>query len=445
MVAHQTWLVRGGRLVDPASGIDAQLDLVVKDGLIADVGVGLQAVGATEFDASGMVVAPGLIDMHVHLREPGFEAKETIASGTEAAAAGGFTGVCCMPNTDPALDSVRTLRDLGERIRRDARVHVWPIAAITKGRRGAEAVDFAALAEAGAIGFSDDGDTTRDSAIMRAALEASRQLDLPVMVHCEDKPLAAGAMHEGDVSRELGISGIPAEAEEIIIARDIMLARLTVGWLHVCHVSTGGGVDLVRQAKRAGIRVTAEVMPHHLVLDAAWVAGRRRLLNTGEPVGSLPDQTPDPQAKVNPPLRTEADTAALLAALQDGTFDIVATDHAPHAVPEKSQSTFENAAFGMGGLELALPIMLALVRAGHLTLTDVINKLSVQPARLLKQELGTLAPGAQADMTIFDPVERWTVSRQTLRSKSANTPLLGMEMEGRVRLTLVGGEEQYRV
>lgn len=445
MVAHQTWLVRGGRLVDPASGIDAQLDLIVKDGLIADVGVGLQAVGATEFDASGMVVAPGLIDMHVHLREPGFEAKETIASGTEAAAAGGFTGVCCMPNTDPALDSVRTLRDLAERIRRDARVHVWPIAAITKGRRGAEAVDFAVVAEAGAIGFSDDGDTTRDSAIMRAALEASRQLDLPVMVHCEDKALAAGAMHEGDVSRELGIQGIPAEAEEIIIARDIMLARLTGGWLHVCHVSTAGGVDLVRQAKRAGVRVTAEVMPHHLVMDAAWVAGRRRLLNTDAPVGLLPDQVPDPQAKVNPPLRTEADTASLLAALQDGTFDIVATDHAPHADPEKSQSTFENAAFGMGGLELALPIMLALVRAGHLTLADLVNKLSVQPARLLKQNLGTLAPGAQADMTIFDPVERWTVSRQTLRSKSANTPLLGMEVEGRVRLTLVGGEEQYRV
>ncbi|HEV2108182.1 MAG TPA: dihydroorotase [Thermomicrobiales bacterium] len=444
MVASQTWLIHGGRIIDPASGRDAVLDLTIRDGLITDVGVGLNPLGATEFDASGLIVAPGLIDMHVHLREPGFESKETIQSGTVAAAAGGFTGVCCMPNTSPALDSVAALHDLNERARRDGRVRVWPIAAITKGRQGAEAVDFAALTSAGAIGFSDDGDTTRDSAIMRAALEASRQLDVPIMVHCEDKALADGAMHEGEVSRELGIPGIPAEAEEIIIARDLMLAGLTGGWLHVCHVSTARGAELVRQAKRAGVRVTAEVMPHHLVMDAGWVAGRRRLLNTDEREGSLPSQIPDPQAKVNPPLRTEADTVALLAALQDGTFDIVATDHAPHAESEKSQSTFVCAAFGMGGLEVALPVMLALVRAGHLTLSDMIDKLSSRPARLLNLQLGTLESGSPADIMIFDPSEQWTVCRETLRSKSANTPLLGMEMEGRVRLTLVGGEERYR-
>ncbi len=243
-------LVRGGHVVDPANGRDDLADVLVRDGMVAEVGPAVSApAGADVFDATGLVVAPGLIDVHVHLREPGFEAKETIATGTAAAAAGGFTTICCMPNTRPALDSVEVLEDLKARVRRDGRVRVHPIAAITMGREGREAVDFAALAAAGAVGFSDDGDTTADSAIMRRALEASRDLNRPVMVHCEDKALAAGAMHEGDVSEPLGIPGIPAEAEEIIIARDLMLARLTGGWLHVCHVSTGSGIDLVRRAK----------------------------------------------------------------------------------------------------------------------------------------------------------------------------------------------------
>ena len=445
MSASADWDIRSGRVVDPGSGTDGIMDVSIRNGIITSVGSRESDSRVRQFDAAGLVVAPGFVDLHVHLRQPGFETKETIATGTAAAAAGGFTGVCCMPNTSPALDSVATLREVAQIARRDGRVRVWPIAAITKGRHGIKAVDFASLAAAGAVGFSDDGDTTADSRIMREALEASQELDRPIMVHCEDKSLATGSMHEGEVSRKLGLDGIPAEAEEIIIARDILLARLTGGWLHVCHVSTGRGAEMVRQAKREGIRVTAEVMPHHLAMDADWVAGRRRLLNTDEPPGAEPVEIPDPQAKVNPPLRTEADSAALLAALRDGTFDVVATDHAPHAEPEKVGAVFSEAAFGMGGSELALPIMLALVRAGRLSLMDLISKLALQPARMLGFGAGTLAPGAPADLVIFDPNERWTVSRETIQSKSANTPLLGMEVQGRVRLTLVGGEERHRV
>ncbi len=437
-------LVRGGHVVDPANGRDDLADVLVRDGMVAEVGPSLSApVGADVFDATGLVVAPGLIDVHVHLREPGFEAKETIATGTAAAAAGGFTTICCMPNTRPALDSVEVLEDLKARVRRDGRVRVHPVAAITKGREGREAVDFAALAAAGAVGFSDDGDTTADSAIMRRALEASRDLNRPVMVHCEDKALAVGAMHEGGVSERLGIPGIPAEAEEIIVARDLMLARLTRGWLHVCHVSTGRGIDLVRRAKADGVRVTAEVMPHHLAMSDGWVVGERTLLNVDEPAGT-PAPAGDPDTKVNPPLRTPEDTWLLLAALQEGIFDVVATDHAPHASPEKQGSPYDRAAFGLSGLEFALPLMLALVRAGHLSLTDVVRRLSLEPARLLRVPLGDLAPGRTADLVAFDPEERWVVTPERLQTKSANTPLLGMELRGRAKLTLVGGEERHR-
>jgi len=278
---------------------------------------------------------------------------------------------------------------------------------------------------------------------MRAALEASTRLRLPIMVHCEDKDLAHGAMHEGEVSRRLGLPGIPAEAEEISIARDILIARLTGGWLHVLHVSTGYGAGLVRRAKAEGIHVTAEVMPHHLTMSDGWVDGDRTLHNTDERAGT-PGTPADPNTKVNPPLRPVADTVALLAALRDGTFDIVATDHAPHATPEKTGSPFKDAAFGMSGLELALPTMLALVRAGHLTLGELVDKLSTAPARLLGLPGGALAVGESADVVVFDPTERWRVTPESLKTKSPNTPLLGMELQGRTRLTLVGGEERYR-
>jgi dihydroorotase len=441
-MTESSWVIKGGHVVDPANGIDGIANVLIRSGTIEAVGPGVDASDVPVIDATGLIVAPGLIDLHVHLREPGFEYKETIQTGTAAAAAGGFTAICCMPNTKPALDSVEALNDLQARIKRDASIRVYPIAAITKNRAGKEPVDFSALASAGAIGFSDDGDTTRDSAIMRKALEASRELERPIMVHCEDKAIAHGAMNEGEVSRQLGISGIPAEAEEIIISRDIMLARLTGGWLHLCHVSTGRGAAMARAAKAEGVHVTAEVMPHHLVMSDDWVAGSRSLVNVDVPSGE-PGKPGDPDTKVNPPLRPVADTKLLLAALMDGTFDIVATDHAPHAKSDKQEQGFEKAAFGMSGLEFALSLMLALVQVGHLTISDVVYRLTTVPAQLLRVSAGALTPGFPADIVIFDPDAVWRVEPDALKSKSANTPLINMSLRGRVVQTLVDGEVRF--
>lgn len=435
--------IRSGHVVDPSLGLDGISDLIVRDGVVAAIGADLDAPGAEVIDARGLVVTPGLIDVHVHLREPGFGHKETLETGGLAAAAGGFTTVFCMPNTNPALDSVEVVRALQADAATRCPVRLGVIAAITKGRKGEEAVDFSALAEQGVVGFSDDGDTTRDSAIMRLALEHSAASNLPVMVHCEDKAIAQGAMHEGDVSAALGIPGIPPEAEEIIIARDILLSRLTGGWLHVCHVSTGHGAELVRRGKADGARVTAEVMPHHLTMTDEWVRGSRRLVNVSEPEGAA-GAPGDPDTKVNPPLRPETDAVALLHALQSGVFDVVATDHAPHAVHEKHGIPYQKAAFGLSGSEFALPTMLALVRAGHLSMHDVIFRMATVPATLWNLPTGKLLPGSPADITLFDPNERWIVTPEALQSKSKNTPLMGMELQGRVRLTLVGGEERYR-
>jgi dihydroorotase len=348
-----------------------------------------------------------------------------------------------MPNTEPALDSVVALEELRRRINRDALVTVRPIAAISEGRRGQRPVDFDALATAGAVGFSDDGKTTRDSGIMRQALEASRVLGLPVMVHCEDPGLVGGAMHEGETSRKIGVRAIPAAAEEVIIARDVALAAVTGGWLHVCHVSTGAGADLVSAAKGQGARVTAEVMPHHLTMTDEWVGGCRQLANVDEPGGPVA-MLADPDTKVNPPLRTGSDARRLLKALKQGTIELVATDHAPHARPEKQGSSFLNAAFGLIGSELALPLMLALVRAGEMTLSEVVAYLSVVPARLWGLDAGTLNPGAPADIVVFDPDETWRAEPGQLVSRGANTPLIEIELRGRAKLTFVGGDERHR-
>ena len=438
-----TVLLRGGHVIDPANGVDGQFDVFVRDGIIEQVGTIDPVPDVMEFDAAGCLVTPGWIDVHVHLRDPGFPEKETMATGTAAAAAGGFTSIACMPNTKPALDAPDIILDLLARAAADGRVRVFPIATITRGRSGGEAVDFDAVIEAGAIGWSDDGDTTADSAIMRRALEASVRLDRPVIVHCEDKALASGAMNEGDVSHRLGLPGIPAAAEEIVISRDIMLAELTGGWLHVCHVSTGRGAELIAEAKRHGVNVTAEVMPHHLAMSDEWVAGIRALHNTNY-AASEPGMVADPNTKVNPPLRPVADTKALIERIQDGTFDCFGTDHAPHAGLEKTDSTYEAAAMGMSGLEFAFPLTLALVDAGHLSLYDLVRLWTVEPARILREQSGSLTAGAPADITVFDPEREWVVTPEELRTKSANTPLLGMTLKGRAVLTLVDGKECHR-
>lgn len=433
-------LIQGGRVVDPARGIDRETDLLITGDRITALGTRLSIPDDTLIiDASGLVVAPGLIDAHVHLRDPGFLHKETLETGARAAVRGGFTSICCMPNTSPTLDTVERVADIVERSR-TLPVRVFPVGAISVGRQGETIADLEGMAAAGAVGFSDDGDSTRDSRVMREALELSVRLGRRVMVHCDDWTLAAGGVvNEGAVARELGLPGVPAAAEEIIIARDIELARLTGGRLHIQHVSTARGRALVRQAKRDGLDVSAEVSPHHLLLTEEWVAGRRRFAGERD---IAPGPCPNPNARVNPPLRIEQDAMALVAGLVDGTFDIVATDHAPHAVAEKPADLLR-AAPGMIGLELALPLMLRLVRSGRLTLPMLIEAMSTRPARVFSLPGGTLQQGTVADVVVFDPDARWVVDERTIISRSKNTPLFGMTMIGAVKWTIVGGEVRY--
>ena len=436
-------LLRGGRIVDPSLNQDGRADVRFREGIVTAIGLLDPEPGEHVIDGDGLVVAPGLIDVHVHLREPGQEWKETVGTGTDAAAAGGFTTIFCMPNTEPALDSVVALEELARRRARDAVVRVRPVAAISEGRRGIRAVDYDALAAGGAVGFSDDGDSTKSSGVMTAALRATRRTGRPVMVHCEDPGLVGGAMHEGDISHELGLPGIAPEAEEIIIARDLQLAAATGGWLHVCHVSTRRGAELVGKAKRAGVNVTAEVMPHHLVMTDAWVGGCREWAGDCGPRSSSGVRG-DPETKVNPPLRAADDARHLLAGLKSAQLDILATDHAPHAMPEKQGRPFASAAFGINGSEFALPTMMVLVSAGRLTLGSVISLFSTVPARLWGLDAGTLRPGSAADIIVFDPDEEWNVHPSLLRSRSANSPLTGTTLKGKVKRTFVGGDERYR-
>jgi len=427
-------LIRGGRVIDPAGGVDAVLDLLLRDGVVAEVGPAVPAPpGARVIDATGLVVCPGFVDLHTHLREPGFEEKETIRTGSEAAAAGGFTTVCCMPNTEPALDTAAAIEFVCRTARTASLVRVYPIAAITRGRKGRELTEMAELAAAGAVGFSDDGECVEDAGVMRHALEYSLIVRRPIIQHAEDKTLSAGGeMNEGPVAARLGLKGWPRQAEEVIVARDVHLAELTGAHLHVAHVSSAGSIDHLRQAKQRGAHVTAEVTPHHLTLSDQLVAG-----HWWSATASLPPY--DARTKVNPPLRSAEDQAALLEALIDGTIDCVATDHAPHAETDKN-CEYALAAPGISNLETALSSLLGLVEAGALTLPTLVAALTHRPASIFHLPGGTLAAGAPADVTIFDPEREWCVDPQQLRSKGKNTPLAGHVLRGQVLFTIVGGE-----
>ena len=439
MTGDGVLVVRGGRVLDPFSRFDQIADVVIENGRVRAVG---EAAGGSgrEFDARGMIVCPGFVDLHTHLREPGQEYKETVATGARAAAHGGFTTICAMPNTQPPIDT-RSVVEFVQRQAAAVPVRVLVIGCVTRGRAGKELAEMGELADAGCVGYSDDGSPVADAGLMRRALEYASAFRLPIINHPEEPSLAAGGvMHEGWVATRLGLKGMPAAAEEAMVARDIHLAELTGARVHLTHLSTAGSVELVRQAKRRGVRVTADVTPHHLtltheaVMDAPGVEGLAY----------------DTNAKVHPPLRTPDDVAACIEGLRDGTLDAVATDHAPHAVTDKL-CEFDDAAPGLTGLETALGLVLRVVEGGGTDLAEAIARLTLGPVRALglekrtgEQWLGTLAPGAPADLVVFDAEARWTVTPDGLLSKGKNTPLIGTELKGRVLLTLAGGSVAYQ-
>ena len=423
-------LIKNGRLIDPSNRFDGIADILLEEGKVIRIGKKLPEPNPDEgdvIDAHHQWVVPGLVDIHVHLREPGFEYKETIKTGTEAAAAGGFTSICCMPNTNPVNDNQAVTRLILERARQEGRVHVFPIGAVTKGSLGLELTEIGELVETGCRAVSDDGKPVANSEVMRRALEYAKAFDIPVVNHCEDPALAEGGMmNEGLVSLELGLKGIPRTAEEAMVARDLLLAELTGGRLHLAHMSTAGSVRMIREAKARGVKVTAEASPHHFTLTEEAVRGY------------------DTYAKVNPPLRTPPDVEAIRQGLADGTIDAIATDHAPHTEDEK-RCEFDRAPFGMVGLETALPLTLALVQAGSLTLIEALAKLTIQPARIMRLNKGHLSVGADADITLIDPEASWIVEPERLHSKSKNTPFIGRKMTGRVTCTIVSGRVVYSV
>ena len=440
-------LITGGRIIDPGQALDRTADLLLQDGVVKGIdGAIPEPDGATVIDAAGLVVCPGFIDLHCHLREPGFEHKETIATGTRAAARGGFTTVCAMPNTDPVSDTRATVEFVLRRAREEGAVRVLPIGCVTQGSKGAQLAEMGELAEAGAIGFSDDGHPVADDNLMRQALSYSSALGLPIINHCEVRELShGGSMNEGWVSNRLGLKGIPNSAEEIMVARDIALAETTGGRLHIAHASTAGTVELVRQAKERGLRVTCEVTPHHLTLTDEAVMGSGQALRpgSGQAFDPLTPAAYDTNARVAPPLRSQRDVEAMVQGLKDGTVDFIATDHAPHSTVDKN-CTFEEAANGISVLETALGSLMALVHSGDVTLLLLVEKLTAAPARFLGLDLGTLKPVAPADVTIIDPDAEWVVDPGDFASKGKNTPLNGATLRGRVMATIVGGEVVYQ-
>ena len=421
-------LLAGGHLVDPSSGLDAVGDILVRDGKIESIGGKIAAPDeATVVDCASLVVSPGFIDVHCHLREPGREDVETIASGARAAAAGGFTAVCAMPNTDPVTDNQAAVGFVLKQGRAAGAARVYPLGAISIGQRGETLAEFGEMVGAGAVAVSDDGRPVVSAQLMRTALEYARTFGIPVADHCEDPSLAAGgAMNEGLVSARLGLKGIPAEAEEIMAIRDILLARRSGGHIHLCHMSTKGSVELIRWGKDRGINVTAEACPHHLSL-------------TEEEVEDY-----STNAKMNPPLRSAADVEALRGAVRDGTIDVIATDHAPHHYDEKERE-FADAPNGIVGFETALAVNITwLVKPGVISLATLVERMSTAPAKVFHLEGGSLRRGMAADITVFDPTREWTVDPSQFRTKGRNTPYGGRVLTGSVRCTIVDGQIVHR-
>lgn len=419
-------LIQNGRMIDPANGIDNVQDLLIEEGVIAKVGEKMAAKGAEVIDASGKIVTPGLIDTHVHLRDPGQEYKEDIVSGTRAAAAGGFTSLICMPNTKPVIDNRCVVEYIIRKANEEGSANVFPCGNISAGSKGEVLTEMHDLADAGCVGFSDDGLPVISGEIMLRALEYARPIGKPIVVHAEDLSLTGdGVMNAGVVSTELGLKGIPWVAEDAMVARDIMLAEFTDSQVHICHISTKGAVEAVRQAKARGVKVTTEVTPHHFTLTEEAVRGY------------------DTHAKMSPPLRTAEDVAAMKAGLADGTIDGIATDHAPHH-PDEKNVEFSIAYNGIIGLETALPLTLKLVEEGALTLNQAVAALTSQPAKAFGLDRGTLAAGAVADVTVIDPELEWTVDAEALQSKSVNTPFNGWTMKGAAVYTLRSGQVTWK-
>lgn len=416
-------IIRNGRVIDPANNVDRVADLAIEGGAVREVATGIQAAGAEEFDATGLIVAPGFIDIHVHLREPGFEHAETIESGTRAAAAGGFTSVCPMPNTEPINDNATVTNYIRAQARRYAVTNVFPIGAITKGSAGHELAAIASMKQAGAVAISDDGRPVMNARLVRRAMEFARSLDIPLVEHCEDLHLSAGGdMHEGVQSTRLGLRGIPRSSEDVMVARDLILAELTGCRYHVAHISSKYAVAMVRYAKARGLRVTSEATPHHFAIGDG-------------------DMRPyDSDYKMKPPLREGEDIDAVVEGLVDGTVDAIATDHAPHAGAEKMQE-FERCPFGIIGLETALGLALEkLYHPGKVDLPTLVAMFTSRPARVMSLDRGTLTPGAPADITIFDLHRPWTYDVARSTSKSRNTPFHGHQFRGGPVATVVAGE-----
>lgn len=420
-------LIKNGTLIDPVCGLGGVMDILVEDGIIVVIGNQLEAPDAQVLDAAGLCVCAGLIDMHVHLRDPGLTYKEDILTGSAAAARGGFTSIACMPNTNPTIDCPEQVKYVLDRAAENCGVRVWPIGALSMGERGETMTDARALKEAGAVAISDDGIPVMNANLMRDALMRAHRNKLTVLSHCEDDNMVRGrGVNEGRVSRQLGLPGRPAIAEELMVMRDAMLAEETRTAVHICHISTANSVNIVRQFKRKGVQITCETCPQYFTLTHEEILRQ----------GTL--------AKVNPPLRATKDRDAVLAGLKDGTIDCIVTDHAPHSAEEKAKP-LPQAPAGMIGLETSLGLALTyLYHTGQMSLSDVIQKMTINPAKILGIRKGILVLGASADITIFDPDERWTVDPDQFASKARNTPFAGWELQGKVKYTIVGGTIIYQ-